>query len=44
MRIVHHHDGAMLLGRLHKAGQRPDIAIHREYAIRDQQLAARLAI
>ena len=44
VRVVHHHDGAVLLGRLHQARQRADIAIHGEHAIGDQQLASRRRI
>jgi hypothetical protein len=44
MRIVHHHDRAVFLGGLHQAGQRPDVAIHREHAIGDQQLSPRLPV
>ena len=44
MRIVHHHNGAVLLGRLHQARQRTDVPIHREHAIGNHQLVARRAI
>ena len=40
MRVVHHHDGAVLFGRFHQAGQRADVAVHGEHAVGDQQLAA----
>ena len=41
MRIVDHHDGAMPFGGFHQPGQRADIAVHREHAVGDEQLAAR---
>ena len=44
MRIVHHHDGAVPLGRFDQSGQRPDVAIHRKHAIGDQQLAPWLTV
>ena len=40
MRVVHHHDGAVLFGGLHQPGQRPDVAIHRENAVGNQQFSA----
>ena len=39
MRVVHHHDRAVPFGRLGQPGQRADIAVHREHAVGDQQLA-----
>ena len=44
VRIIHHHDRAVLLRRFHQAGQRADVAVHGEHAIRDQQLAAGRAV
>ena len=35
--IVHHHDCAVLFGKVAEAGQRADIAIHGKHAIADQQ-------
>ncbi len=44
MRVVDHHDGAVLFGELGKLVDRADVAIHRKDAIGDQQLAARLVL
>ena len=44
MRIVDHHDGAMPFGQFHQRGQRPDIAVHREYPVGDQQFVAAGAV
>ena len=44
MRVVDHHDGAVFLGGLAQAGQRADVAIHREDAVGDQQLPSRLVL
>ena len=38
VRVVDHHDRAVFFGRLAQAGQRADVAIHREDAVGDQQL------
>ncbi len=40
MRIVDHHDGAILLGQIGEFVNRADVAVHRENAIGDEQLAA----
>src|SRR5208282_6745568 len=44
VRVVHHHDRAVLLGSIAQTRQRTDVAIHRENAIRDQQLPPRLTL
>ena len=41
MRVVHHHDRAELLGDGAELGQRAEVAVHREHAVGDQQLALR---
>ena len=40
VRVVDHHDRAVPLGDLDEVGQRSDVAVHREHAVGDQQLAA----
>ncbi len=40
MRVVDHHDRAALLGDLDERRERRDVAVHREHAVGDQQLAA----
>ena len=42
MRIVDHHDGAVLLRQRRQLVDRTDVAIHREDAVRNHQLVARL--
>ena len=42
VRVVHHHDGAVLLRELAQRGQRADVAVHGEHAVGDQQLVAGL--
>ncbi len=44
MRVVHHHDGTVLLGNVTQAGQRANVAIHREHSVSDHQLPARLIL
>ena len=44
VRVVDHHDRAVLLGRFAQAGQRADVAIHREDAVGDQQFLAGLVL
>ena len=44
MSVVDHHDGAILLGQVAQAGEGTDISVHRENAVRDQQLPARLVL
>ena len=44
VRVVDHHDRAVFLGRLAQAGQRADVAVHREHAVGDQQLLPRLVL
>jgi hypothetical protein len=39
VRIVHHHDGAELLGDLAESGDRAQVAVHREHTVGDQQFA-----
>ena len=39
VRIVHHHDAAELFGQIAQGGQRTEVAIHAEDAVRDQELA-----
>ena len=39
VRVVHHHDRAEFLGERAEVGQRPEIAVHAEYAVGDEQLA-----
>src|SRR5579872_3769385 len=41
MRVVHHHDGAVLFRDLYQCRERADIAFHGENAVGDEQLAAR---
>ena len=41
MRVVHHHDAAGLFGQVAQRRQRPDIAVHAEDAVGDEQLALR---
>ena len=36
--VIHHHDGAIFLRQVAERGQRADIAVHGEDAVRDQQL------
>jgi hypothetical protein len=38
-RIVDHHDAAGFLGQLAQAGQRPEVAVHAEHAVGDEELA-----
>ena len=40
--VVDHHDGAVFFRNIAQAGQRADVAIHREHAVGDQQLLAGL--
>ena len=42
MGIVDHHDGAVLLRQHGQLVHRPDVAVHREHAVGDHQLAAGL--
>ena len=42
MGIIHHHDRAIFFGEVAKRGQRPDVTIHGEDAVGDQQFLARL--
>ena len=41
MRVVHHHDAAGFLGELAQPRQRPEVAVHAEDAVGDEQLALR---
>ena len=41
MCVVDHHDRAVPFGDFDQLRQRTDIAVHRKYAVSDQQLAAR---
>ena len=40
VRVVDHHDGAVLLGERAELRQRADVAVHAEDAVGDEQLAA----
>ena len=40
VRVVDHHDGVAPLGDVHEVGERRDVGVHREDAVRDQELAA----
>ena len=42
VRVVDHHDGAVLLGQRGQLVHRPDVAVHREHAVGDHQLVAGL--
>ena len=42
MGIIDHHDRAILLRKIAERGQRPDVAIHGEDTVDDQQLLSRL--
>ena len=44
MRVVHHHDRAILFRHLAQPGQRPNIAIHRKHAVGDHQFPPRLIL
>ena len=39
VRVVHHHDRAELLGHVAERRQRPEVAVHAEDAVGDEQLA-----
>jgi hypothetical protein len=41
--VVHHHDAAEFVGKVAERGERSEVAVHAEHAVRDQQrpLAAR---
>ena len=41
VRVVHHHDAVVFLGEFAQFRQRRDIAVHRENAVRDDQLLSR---
>ena len=41
VRIVHHHDAAVLLGEVAELRQRAEVAVHAEHAVGDEQLARR---
>ena len=42
MRVIDHHDSAVLFREIAKRGHWADIAVHREHSVSDQQLFARL--
>jgi hypothetical protein len=37
--VVHHHDGPELLGQVGERLKRPEVAVHAEDAVGDEQLA-----
>ena len=44
MRVVNHHDAAVLFRQVDQRRQRRNIAVHREHAVGDEQLAAAVVL
>ncbi len=44
VRVVDHHDGAVLFGEIAQRRQRADVAVHGEHAVADQQSLARRSL
>jgi len=42
--VIDHHDGSVFFGGIAEAGQRANVAVHGEDAVRDQQLLSRLVL